>query len=208
MIVYRITNKVNGKLYFGITKRKLQKRWNEHKHNSKCKKSHLYLAMRKYGIENFIIEIVKVCDSDIEMYGLEKELIKKHNSNNKEFGYNNSIGGEVSSKGKSLSDETKKKISEYQKNRKRKPHSEKTKIKIRESAKGRDMSKAIRKSSKKRKGKQSHNIRAITLNGVKNYSSITKASIDCGISITSISNNLKGLSKTTKLGVWEYQVKN
>ena len=46
------------------------------------------------------------------------------------FGYNNSIGGESSRKGCKVSQETKNKISEYQKNRKRKPLSQETKDKI------------------------------------------------------------------------------
>lgn len=73
-------------------------------------------------------------------------------------------------------------------------------------AKGRDMSKAIQSSVIKNRGKQSHNIRAVILNNNKEYSSITVASKKTDVGITSIHNNLKGLSKSTKVGVWEYQL--
>ena len=37
---------------------------------------------------------------------------------------------------------------------------------------------------------------------------VTQASIKTGISVTSIANNLAGLSKKTKIGIWEYLHKN
>ena len=157
MIVYKITNTVNNKLYFGVTKCALQKRWNEHKSKSRSSKSHLNLAMRKYGISSFLIEKVKDCDSEIEMYDLEINLIKKHKTNNPIFGYNNSIGGEVSSSGKKISNETRKKISEYQKSRVRNPHSAETKAKMREAALKNKSYLNLKKSYGHNKGKPAHN---------------------------------------------------
>ena len=81
--------------------------------------------MVKYGVEFFIISVVKVCSNEKEMYDLEKRCISKYKTNNREYGYNHSTGGEISSKGRFLSKETKSKISDYQKTRKRKPQSEK-----------------------------------------------------------------------------------
>jgi hypothetical protein len=60
----------------------------------------------------------------------EIEFISLYKTNEKIFGYNNSTGGESSRKGCKVSQETKNKISEYQKNRKRKPLSQETKDKI------------------------------------------------------------------------------
>tara|TARA_R110000851_G_C12661114_1_gene521437 strand:+ start:74 stop:490 length:417 start_codon:yes stop_codon:yes gene_type:complete len=72
-----------------------------------------------------------------------------------------------------------------------------------------DLTDEIRqKISKSKKGKPAQNKRAVSLNGVECFESITSASLKKGISITSINNNLRGLSKTTKLGKWEYKVKN
>ena len=80
-----------------------------------------------------------------------------------------------------------------------------TKEKMRESAKGRDMSKAIEASSRLRKGKPSHNrVRVRLLETGEEFESITQASEHFGISISSISNNLTGRSNKTKLGRWEY----
>ena len=79
-------------------------------------------------------------------------------------------------------------------------------------AKGRDMSNAISKSAELRRGKPAKNavpIFSIDTNGyIKHYSSITEASRKTGISITSISNNLCGLSKKAGKLLWEYQHKN
>ena len=205
MIVYKIKNSKNGKLYFGITQGTLTKRWSEHKCKSKTGKSHLHNAIRKYGIDSFNIDLVKKCSTENEMYKLEVYLIAKYQTNNPKYGYNNSIGGEKSSMGKTLSKETKEKISKYQRGRKRKPHSMSTKEKMRESAKGRDMSKAIEASSRLRKGKPSHNrVRVRLLETGEEFESITQASEHFGISISSISNNLTGRSNKTKLGRWEY----
>jgi group I intron endonuclease len=150
MVVYKITNIINGKFYFGITMCSLSKRWTEHKCKSKSSKSHLALAMVKYGVDNFIIEKISDCDSEDKMYELEVSLIKQFKTNNPEFGYNNSIGGEISSKGKKISDETRGKLSEYQKYRARKPHSQETKDKIGRANKGNKISEEQKKSVSER----------------------------------------------------------
>lgn len=206
MIVYRIKNKINGKLYFGITKCTLQKRWNEHKHNSLRlkKKSHLNLAIKKYGYLSFEVSVVEICKSEKQMYELEVKLIKEFNTTNHKFGYNNSTGGERSSKGKKLSEEMRKKISDFQKSRIRLPHSKVTIEKIRNASFGRDMKKAIESSANSRRGKLSHNIRPVILNGCKKYVSVTDAARQNGCSLSSIINNISGLSKKTKLGTWQY----
>jgi group I intron endonuclease len=204
MIVYRIKNKQNGKLYFGITKCRLKKRWNEHKCKSKTGKSHLHNAMRKYGIDSFDIETVKVCDSEDEMYSLEVSLIKNHKTNNPKYGYNNSIGGEKSSLGKRLSEEVKAKISKSQKGKKRRPHSIEARKKMSESAKGRDMSKAVNRSAQLRRGQAAKNRRPVVLCDGRKFESISEAAAFFGISIGCISNNLNGISKKTKVGRWEY----
>lgn len=208
-IVYKITNTINGKLYFGVTKTSIKKRWTQHKCNATRKPYYLYRSMVKYGVEFFIISVVKVCSNEKEMYDLEKRCISKYKTNNREYGYNHSTGGEISSKGRFLSKETKSKISDYQKTRKRKPHSKETIAKMKKKAIGRKVCrKAIENSAKKRKGKKAHNIKKVILNDKFIYNSITEASHETGVSVTSISNNINGLSKTTKKGVWKiYQQK-
>lgn len=212
MILYKIENIINNKCYFGITKCSLNKRWNEHKCKCKNSKKHLYVSMRKYGIDNFKISLIKEFDNEDEMYLSEINYIMLYNTNNPKYGYNNSTGGELSSLGKKLSNETKFKISNYQKNRKRTPHSKETKISMSLSAKGRDMSKAIESSANKRRGKKAHNIKPIysvdTKNVIKNYESITDASKNIKIKVSSISNNLNNKSKTAGGLIWNYQQQN
>lgn len=157
MICYKITNLNNNKVYIGITKCSINKRWSEHKSKSKSYNTHLYKSIRKHGINSFKIEILKEFNNEQDMYSYEIESIQKYNSRNRSYGYNNSIGGEISSKGRKLSEETKKKISERQKNRCRPRHSEETKKKISDRAKGRDMTKATISSANKRRGKPAHN---------------------------------------------------
>jgi CRISPR/Cas system-associated protein Cas10 (large subunit of type III CRISPR-Cas system) len=63
------------------------------------------------------------------------------------------------------------------------------------------------KMSNARKGKSPKNKRAVVLDGSKEFPSITQAANEMGISITSISNNLSGLSMSTKAGKWSYKQK-
>lgn len=92
MLIYKITNKVNGKIYVGQTTRTLEQRKWQHLNNAKkgCR-THLYNAIRKYGEENFIFE--KICDvANIDdLNTLERYYILKYES--VKNGYNMVDGG-------------------------------------------------------------------------------------------------------------------
>ena len=62
--VYVIENSVNEKKYVGITTRGVEVRYNDHlaRARSGDRKSALYSAMRKYGVEKF--RVSKICDCD------------------------------------------------------------------------------------------------------------------------------------------------
>ena len=60
-VVYKITNTLNGKIYVGRTKQKLEKRMAQHRHDSKKGSPGLGAAIRKYGWENFTVEVIEVC---------------------------------------------------------------------------------------------------------------------------------------------------
>ena len=60
MIIYKITNKINSKIYIGKTTKTLEERFLKHKYNHKTQNTYLYKAMRKYGIENFVIEVLEI----------------------------------------------------------------------------------------------------------------------------------------------------
>lgn len=61
--IYIITNLLNNKQYIGLTKRGLNLRFNEHKRSSiNGHKTHLYNAMRKWGVDNFSIALLEETD--------------------------------------------------------------------------------------------------------------------------------------------------
>ena len=69
--IYRISNLINGKIYVGKSKNP-KVRWRQHKSHSKKRNTKLYYAMRKYGIENFLFEVLEECNentiNDKEIY--------------------------------------------------------------------------------------------------------------------------------------------
>ena len=94
MIIYKITNLINNKVYIGLTTLTLAKRWNAHKAVSKYKNSHLYQSIRKYGVQNFIIEEIDSTDNFKKLGELERYYIKLYDSQNPKKGYNITAGGE------------------------------------------------------------------------------------------------------------------
>lgn len=74
MIIYRITNLINGKLYIGQTSKTLNCRWAVHK---SCKRiTPLTSALKKYGSENFSIFPIVTALAVQFMDELEREAIK------------------------------------------------------------------------------------------------------------------------------------
>lgn len=91
--IYKITNQLNGKVYVGQSV-DIHRRWNQHKQEGKklIHKYPLYLAMNKYGIENFTFKVIEEC-SQQELDTREQYWIKELKSLVTENGYNISIGG-------------------------------------------------------------------------------------------------------------------
>ena len=105
----------NGKRYVGVTTAsKPERRWLEGRGYQN--NDHFYRAILKYGWDNFEHKVFEV-DSAEEMYRKEVELISFYHSNDPEYGYNHSSGGEKSALGCIRSEETKKKMSETAKER-------------------------------------------------------------------------------------------
>lgn len=132
MLIYKITNIKNKKLYIGQTIRSTKQRKSEHFRDADYGDPRpLYQAIRKYGKENFIIEQIDLAQTQEELNQKEEFWIKELKAHITEWGYNL----DWSSKGiGTRSDETKKKISEGNKGKK---ISEETKRKISLSNKGR-----------------------------------------------------------------------
>ena len=91
MIIYKITNMVNGKQYIGQTTRSLQQRWREHcSTRSGC--TYLHNAIEKYGKENFRVEQIDVALDQEELNYKEQQYIKCYNTI-VPYGYNLDSGG-------------------------------------------------------------------------------------------------------------------
>lgn len=74
--IYKITNKINGHFYIGYTKLSLDKRFNLHK-KSKTEKMPIVLAIKKYGVDNFDIEMLYEFDNKHEATECEIHLIEE-----------------------------------------------------------------------------------------------------------------------------------
>lgn len=93
-LVYKITNTINGKMYFGFTERPIKERWAEHKAPCRLERETvLYKAIKKYGIENFTIEEVFNSINSLEALRKEREFIEQYNTYG-QGGYNSTLGGD------------------------------------------------------------------------------------------------------------------
>lgn len=132
MIIYKITNNINGKIYVGQTVRSLKERISEHKRHKNCT---MYKAFEKYGFENFSIEILFETNDIEELNNKEIFYIEQFNCLMPN-GYNLCKGGD-NTMGYKHKEESKLKMSQ---NRKRyfkdenpfynKKHTEETKRKM------------------------------------------------------------------------------
>ena len=92
--VYKITNKLNGKIYIGMTKN-LKSRWRNNgiAYKPNNHKTSFHNAIQKYGWDNFYKEILNSGLSFEEATKLEKEYIKLYNTRDNSKGYNIAEGG-------------------------------------------------------------------------------------------------------------------
>jgi group I intron endonuclease len=137
MFVYLITNTINGKRYVGQTKQTLANRWSMHVAKNHCR--YLHNAIQKYGRENFIIEALfdvlnKELANEFEIEYIERYKTMYPN------GYNILPGGDNRPP---LSEEAKRKISEFHKGKKHRlghSPSEETRRKLSLANKGKTLS--------------------------------------------------------------------
>ena len=98
MHVYCLLNRVTGKLYIGKSNRKVGVREREHfklalEGATGC--TYLYAAIRKYGAKSFDIILLSGWASTPEDLNTQEiEFIAKYRSNEPEFGYNLTTGGD------------------------------------------------------------------------------------------------------------------
>lgn len=90
--LYCHTNIHNGKMYFGITRNKPEKRWNNGK--GYFNNEYFTRAIKKYGWdEGFSHEIILSGLTEKEASEKEKFYIRKYKTNNRDYGYNIAVGG-------------------------------------------------------------------------------------------------------------------
>lgn len=90
--IYKITNRINGKIYIGKTEFSIEKRFKEHCKDAfreRNEKRPLYAAMRKYGIKNFFIELIEETNNPIE-----REVFWIEYFGSFKNGYNATLGGD------------------------------------------------------------------------------------------------------------------
>ena len=118
-VIYKITNKINGKVYIGQTTRKngfkgrysykgngIERVYNYYiksKNNGLSYNAHLLKSIEKYGMDNFEVdEEFDVAYSQDELNKLEYMYIKIYKLTNPKFGYNAKDGGENGKYSKAL----------------------------------------------------------------------------------------------------------
>lgn len=88
-LVYKHTNKENGKVYIGITSQEPKRRW---QNGAGYYGTYFYNAIQKYGWDGFEHEILLDGLTKEQAEEIETDLIAKYGSANRENGYNVSLG--------------------------------------------------------------------------------------------------------------------
>ena len=225
--VYKHTSPA-GKVYIGITSQRPEVRWRngkKYEHNE-----HFNAAIQKYGWDKFRHEILFEGLTREEAVQKEVELIAYHKSNQKEYGYNITPGGDhyrhtaesrrkisLAGTGRHHTEETRRKMSENRRGEKShfygkeswckgKHLSEVTKQKLREARMGKPLSPEHRqKLSAAKIGKAAHNrkpVRCLDTGTV--YPSATAAGAEVGVSFSNIAACCRGRQNTAGGLRWEY----
>lgn len=107
MVIYKITNKINGKIYIGLTTTPIKRRIAAHVRKSKLSNAGgVSGAIKKYGFDNFSVSVIDTAKNLDELNQKEKHYIKSMASLSPN-GYNLHTGGDSHR----CSQETKKKLS-------------------------------------------------------------------------------------------------
>lgn len=91
--LYKITNQINNKIYVGITELLIEERWKQHLTDSKNPEYPFHYAIKKYGCENFAIELLLDSEDREYISSLEEPTIQLLESHISKNGYNVAKGG-------------------------------------------------------------------------------------------------------------------
>lgn len=104
-IIYKYTNKINGKSYIGQTIQSLNKRHNRHLYDSKNDNLYFHKALQKYGVDNFELIIIEDNINIEELDDKEKYWIKYYDTFYlNDNGYNMTEGGQWGNAPRKLTD--------------------------------------------------------------------------------------------------------
>ena len=209
--VYQHINKINRKMYVGITSRSLSDRWgtNGNKYRSS---PHFYSSIQKYGWNNFEHNVLFEDLTREEAINKEIELIAKYDLCNPDKGYNETSGGDApimseaarkklsqsmmgnqNNKGHACSEEKKKKISDAQKGRQ---FTEEHKQKLSEAAKKRHV--PCSEEKKKKLSQNYPNKKQVYCEETDIiYESVQECARQLGLFATNISKVCRGIHHTT-----------
>lgn len=156
-VIYRATCVINKKVYIGKTNNFMERK---RKHLGKDNRCPAFKnAINKYGKDNFVWDILSETNDECEAYRLETSMISLLNATNKRHGYNLSDGGggvtgyhagdnnpakrpdvrhklSIGRMGIVFTEEHRRNLSKAKLGKKRPPHTEETKQKMRLAALG------------------------------------------------------------------------
>lgn len=205
--IYALTNTVNNKMYIGTTKKKLYQRFNGGRGYEHQKL--FYADICKYGWDKFESEIIASNLTEQEAFNMEKLLISKLREQDPDLLYNKDAGGKHGKHcketkeiirqinvGRVITEEAKEKIRAARAKQVFSTESlEKRAAKIR----GRKMSPEFCKNIGETHSKP---VRCIENNTC--YKSMKEASIALNVSVSGISQHLKGVYSSVKGYHFEY----
>jgi len=225
--IYKIRNIINDKVYIGSAFN-IKQRWNRHLNELKQNKHHspkLQRSFNKYGFDNFIFEIIELCEKELlierEQYWVD--FLSSYNN-----GYNSTpnvikpmLGRkhtEITKKlmsekhlGKKVSSKTKEKLSLINKGKKYDIYTKERNLKISNALKGeknymfgKHMSEGVKKKLIEKNNKK---IRQFTKDGIfiRKWDSISECAKYLGVDNSSITKVCKGKLITTKNFKFSYE---
>lgn len=95
--IYKLQNKINGKIYIGQTCQRPEERWNDHRRHGGQLNTPISKAIGKYGWDNFEKSIIDTASTQKEADEKEIYWINLYKCNiivnGKDYGYNVALGG-------------------------------------------------------------------------------------------------------------------
>jgi group I intron endonuclease len=104
-VIYKLTNKINGRIYIGQTTKRLKERWWNHvkfahRKDMEDQKSKLHEDINKYGKDGFEMEILCECYDKKTLDIIETYLIKRYKAIMGDECYNRRLGIHLSEEAK------------------------------------------------------------------------------------------------------------